>query len=447
MAPSLGVLPTGPSVRREATATFGYHLAALAAGALTNIVIARTLGPEGKGILSLLGYALFVSTSLGALGLQTASVQMIGKGRFLPGEVSIATGILSLATGLAAGLGMWLLLPRFRGTVPIEPILVVSTAVLVIPAMVRQNVTGVLLGLGRIGIFNLTHAVPSFLWAAAASILLLGLGGDVRDAALAWILVQLAGAGLGIGASYAAAPPRPRRTRACARALLGFGLPAYAAGLAWILVLRIDSFLLAAFRSAAEVGIYSVAVLIAEVVLHIPRSLTQVLNPRFASGETVSAARLASRASKAGSFPVLLVSIAIGASAWLLIPAVFGEEFAGSIAPLIWLLPGVLAIAIASPFVLYLVQQQGKPTWTGIAAGVALAVNVGLNLLLIPRHGVLGAAWASSIAYGVHAAVVVALFRRASHCTWKEVFVPVRRDLDVWTEGFRKLRRPPRGGS
>ena len=39
-------------------------------------------------------------------------------------------------------------------------------------------------------------------------------------------------------------------------------------------MLRVDSFILAAYRSAAEVGIYSVSVLIAEVVLHLPRSLT-----------------------------------------------------------------------------------------------------------------------------------------------------------------------------
>lgn len=446
MSRPFGPPTAGPSVRRQATATFAYHVAALGAGAVTNIVIARALGPEGKGILALLGTALFVATSLGALGLQAASVQMIGKERFRQGEVSFTTAALSLITGVAGAVGMMILLPRLRGTVPIEPILVIATAILVIPAMIRQNVTGVLLGLGRIGIFNLSQAIPSFLWAAAAAILLIGFGAGVREAALAWVFVQLAGAGLGIGASFAAAPPEANRAGPCARALLGFGLPAYAAGLAWILVLRVDSFLLAALRSASEVGIYSVSVLIAEVVLHVPRSLTQVLNPRFAAGEASSAGRLAVRASKVGSFPVILAAILLGASAWFLIPAVFGRDFAPSVAPLIWLLPGIIAIAVASPLSLYLVQQQGKPVWTGTAAGVALAVNVGLNLVLIPARGVTGAAWASSIAYAVHAAIILFLFRRASGRSWRELLVPGRRDLEVWIEGYRKLRGSAREG-
>ena len=85
-------------------------------------MIARTLGPSGKGVLALLGNGVFVATSLGALGLQAASVHMIGKGRFSKEEMAAGGTVSSLATGVVcARSGRWLLLPRFRGTIPLTP--------------------------------------------------------------------------------------------------------------------------------------------------------------------------------------------------------------------------------------------------------------------------------------------------------------------------------------
>jgi O-antigen/teichoic acid export membrane protein len=40
-----------------------------------------------------------------------------------------------------------------------------------------------------------------------------------------------------------------------------------------------------------------------------------------------------------------------------------------------------------------------------VATVTAALVNVGLNLLLIPRHGIIGAAWANGAAYAVQAAL------------------------------------------
>ncbi len=412
----------------------------MVAGAITNIVIARTLGPPGKGVLALLGYGVFVATSLGALGLQAASVYLIGKGRFSKEDIAGGATVLSLATGILCGVGTWILLPRFQGTVPLTPLMIGATALVVPPALLRLNLSGIFLGTGRMLAYNLSLTGLSLAWMLGTFVLLVPLRGDVQQAALLWSGIQIAGSLITLAVVYAGAPPHFRILRERLGALLGFGLRTYAANLIWIMVLRVDSFILAAYRSAAEVGIYSVAVLVAEVMLHLPRSLTLVLTRRFAQGEMLPAARLAARASRLGSMAVFGLGIALALLAQPIIPFIFGRGFASSVSPLLWLIPGIVSLAIASPLSLYLVQQRGKPVWTGASALVSLAVNVGLNLIWIPRHGAVGAAWASSIAYTIHAGIISVLFRNETGLSWGHLILPRQDDFRTWIDLISRRR-------
>lgn len=421
-------------VQREATSTFAFQIANMAAGALVNVMIARTLGPDGKGILALLGYGLFVATSLGALGGQAASIHLIGKGRFRKEEISGAVGLTSLVTGIVCAIATWLLFPRFRGTVPLTPVMIGVTAASVVPVMLRLNLSGIFLALGKISAYNITLSILSIGWMIGAAILLIPFHGGITSAVLLWAAVQFIGSLIGVAWVLKSAPPNLGGLMPALRSSLGFGLQTYAVNLIWILVLRVDSFILAHYRPTAEVGIYSVAVLVAEVVLNLPRSMTLPLMRRFASGELLPAARLAARASRIGGTGVFLLGAVMLLLARPLIPLIFGRPFAASVPPLQWLLPGILALAIVSPISLYLVQQRGKPIWTGTAASAGLIVNIGLNFLWIPRHGAVGAAWASSLSYALHMAIVVFLFRRETGLGWREILFPRREDVKIWLD-------------
>jgi O-antigen/teichoic acid export membrane protein len=430
----------GRTVRAEATSTFAFQIINMIAGAITNIVIARTLGPSGKGVLALLGYGVFVATSLGALGLQAASVYMIGKGRFTKEEIAGGVTAVGLVTGVLGALATWLLLPHFRGTVPLTPLMIGATALVVIPAILRLDLSGIFLGTGRMLAYNLSLTGLSLGWMIGAFVLLVPFRGDTQQAVLLWSGIQIVGSLITLAAVYAKAPPRLRGMWDRLPTLLSFGVRTYAANLVWIMVLRVDTFILAAYRSAGEVGVYSVAVLVAEVVLHLPRSLTLVLTRRFAAGDLLPAARMAARASRLGSMAVLVLGLCLAGLAGPVIPYIFGRGFAASVPPLLWLLPGVVSLSVASPLSLYLVQQRGKPVWTGVSALVALAIDVGLNVLWIPRHGAVGAAWASSVAYTVHAAIISLLFHRETGLGWGYLIVPTRDDFRTWMELISRRR-------
>jgi len=73
---------------------------------------------------------------------------------------------------------------------------------------------------------------------------------------------------------------------------------------------------------------------------------------------------------------------------------------------------------------------------------VALIGNLGLNLVLIPMWGIVGAALASTISYTAAAGLLVALFLRESRLSIADVLIPGVDDLQFfWGIAMHAARR------
>src|SRR5690606_10976931 len=57
--------------------------------------------------------------------------------------------------------------------------------------------------------------------------------------------------------------------------------------------------------------------------------------------------------------------------------------------------------------------QRGTPWMVSAVAGLALVINIGLAVVLVPEFGINGAAWASAIGYGVAILAGLAFFVRS----------------------------------
>ncbi|MGH2901548.1 MAG: polysaccharide biosynthesis C-terminal domain-containing protein, partial [Solirubrobacteraceae bacterium] len=69
----------------------------------------------------------------------------------------------------------------------------------------------------------------------------------------------------------------------------------------------------------------------------------------------------------------------------------------------------------------------------------ALLANVGLNLWLIPRYGIVGAALASLVSYGAEALGVAALFLFDSGRSARHAFALRASDLEPYRAQLRRL--------
>lgn len=166
---------------------------------------------------------------------------------------------------------------------------------------------------------------------------------------------------------------------------------------------NIDILILQYFTESVTVGIYKAALTVAEYLMFVPIAIQVAYihstSELWSKGEIDRINQLASRTTRyTAIFSVLLIiGLAVLAEPFMLV--YFGGGFGSAVLPLLILLPGALGWALARP--IYSIGQ-GKGTLRPliVSTGVAALLNAGLNMLLIPVYGMVGAAVATSIGYG-----------------------------------------------
>ncbi len=180
-------------------------------------------------------------------------------------------------------------------------------------------------------------------------------------------------------------------------------------GLSVVLILltaslyHVDILLLRPIAGSQATGYYRGALMIAEFLWFVPNALQMVFlhssSELWSKGETKRITALVSRATRYNLSLTLLLALGLAALASDFVPLYFGSEFEASVLPLLLLLPGALGFALARP-IFAVGQGKGELRILIAATGTAALMNLVMNLLLIPRFGMAGAAVATSTSYG-----------------------------------------------
>jgi O-antigen/teichoic acid export membrane protein len=187
------------------------------------------------------------------------------------------------------------------------------------------------------------------------------------------------------------------------------GIPAIGLMLGQAAVLRFDRILLGLYLAASAVGIYSVSATATEIVWLLPVGLAQILFHGFASKSVDALA--ATRARVASLAFAVVTAVAMYAIAPIAVDWLVGGQFADAVTPLRILLIGAVLFSSyqLDAYVLAARDRIGLAAAATIAGFSAMLL---LDLIAIPRYGIVGAAWASVIAYGLMAAVARAMVAR-----------------------------------
>jgi Membrane protein involved in the export of O-antigen and teichoic acid len=160
--------------------------------------------------------------------------------------------------------------------------------------------------------------------------------------------------------------------------------------------LRLDRLVLAIAVGSHSLGLFTVALAVPEALRVLPKAFGQVIADRGRSGiDSVDTARRNCRLVVAGHCAVLAVAASLG---WLLVPAVFGEGFSGArdVLVVVTLAEAVLSVHLMDQALLV---GFGRPYGIGIPQVVGAAVTIALDLIMIPKWGMQGAAWACLFGY------------------------------------------------
>ena len=223
-----------------------------------------------------------------------------------------------------------------------------------------------------------------------------------------------------------------------ARRSASFGLWQYISNIASYLVSRVDFFVVALYLGARGVGIYSVAAGLAEIVIRVAAEVGTMLYPVFASGElepdqSAAAVRIVLFASAA-------IGLALAGTSNFVLHILYGPKFGEAAPALRWLMLGAVAWSTIHITWTY-VSSTGRPQVGALVFTGCAVVDVGLNMWLLPRLGVIGASISASIAYLAGAAVFLLLFCRASGCSTWGALIPTAADARRLYDGLVDARR------
>jgi O-antigen/teichoic acid export membrane protein len=190
------------------------------------------------------------------------------------------------------------------------------------------------------------------------------------------------------------APPEPLR-------FWRFTGPRGLAALAQITIQRIDIVLVAVMRGPAQAAVYTAATRFLVAGQFGNQAISMAAQPRFTEMFTRGDHQAANRVYQATTawlvvltWPLYLLAVAFGPQ----VIAVFGRSYSAGAAVMV-ILGLTMLLATACGQVDMVLVTTGRSSWSLLNGLLAVGVNVGLDLILIPRYGIVGAAagWSAAI--------------------------------------------------
>lgn len=414
---------------------------------LLEVVYARFLGPSGRGQISLCMMVLGCGVLVGGLGgeipiLLWSADEKRKTSEWLPSV--IVCGLMGSALACSLWVAMfWFWHPAFlRG---INSSLATLVLIAIPLSTFGTYALSLLIGLNRIRERSLLVVVNQFITLILAALFLslfhataqLAMLAVLAGLVIAMVFVRIFLRGqLKFHRGDRPAVPEVKKA-------LDLGLRGQLGNVATYFNYRLDVFIVNYYLNTAAVGLYAVGVMVSEAIWQVPNAAAMALVPRTAREQGPSGVEFTCLVCRQVLSMALLAAIVVaGLSAWV-IPLVFGESFRASVAVIWWILPGTVALA-ASKVMCADLMARGMPEYSSIFAFVTLSVTVVLDLVLIPRMGIQGAALASSAAYFTNTALVAIVLKRKLGVTWKALLVPSLAELapyrQVWDRVAGRLR-------
>lgn len=393
--------------------TAGASIAATCIGAVASIMIARSLGPVGRGDWAMISSLATLMGTVGTLGLPAAGAYAIARARAAD-RPAMAGAALTLAALMATavfavyalvGIG----LRPGTGSVGVLLMGAVIAGTLLVHAVAQQ----LLLTASTVRWFALAQLVPNCVMLAVVGGLAasghLNLAATVIASAIATTIGALVA--VLVLRRRAASWIRPSRAWAGMRPYLGYALLSFGVTSLTQITQRVDILIVGGYLGSRPAGLYAVAAQIGDVLLVVPAALGFVIFRRGAldmQNHWPDALRMIALTGGLG----VLAAGTVAVFAAPVVRAVFGAEYLGAVDALRLLLIGIAALGAQGVVSAY-VAARGRPRAVFAAWATAAVVNIGLNLAVVPDHGIEGAAAVSSLSYmlvlGLHVRPLLAV--------------------------------------
>ncbi len=432
---------------KDSVLTFSQQFLSLVLGFATSIILARSLGRSGVGILTLTFLFSTLTITFVRFGVPAATTYLLGSHKYdLPEALSNAISISffqSLLGVLAAATILLFFKDQVLKNVDIRYL---YWMLIVIPInLTNANLRAIFQALQDFKSFNIT-ALFQLAWVTLLLVaLLLFQAISIQNVIFINIAASLLTLILIVYLLHRHIPLSKLRLGvhpAYLRDSLQYGAKVYTSSIFTFFNYKQDRFLLNSYLSPASVGVYNIGANLGERLWLVSQSISTVLFPKIASlrGDEKQRRWMTPFITRHIFTGTAIAAVFLYWSSPFLIQLLYGSEFAAASDVLRIILPGVVFLTI-SRIVANDIAGRGRPGINTILAGVALVINLIANLLLISRFGIRGAAWASTISYTANAILKTIIYSHIAGVSWFSLFIIRFSDLQVWKHLIVESRR------
>jgi len=395
-------------------------------GYLTRIVLARFLSADCYGLLNL-GLAGFsIAAAIAALGLGSGVIRYVSyyKGKGEEGKIkgTIYSALkISLPVALAFSFLLysgsdWLAIHVFHDQA-LSPVLKIFS--FAIPfAILAGNFISVTIGFQDLRYNIYVHDISENAVRLIAIVILLSLGFGLLGAAWGWCIATMSTPFLALYFLEKRVFPlfrRKTKPEPMGKELFAFSWPLLLVGFSGLILEWTDTLMLGYFTTSSDVGIYNAALPTARLVQTIPGLFAVIFMPVIS--ELFSRGRYEDIKDMYSIVTKWILSLVIPAFLLMVLfaPSVlrifFGAEYTEGAAALAILTIGYLFISLfglTDP----ILEAYGRTKVTMGCHFLTAAINVVLNLYLIPIYGITGAALATGSSFAVRSFILFAFVYR-----------------------------------
>jgi O-antigen/teichoic acid export membrane protein len=386
---------------RKVAETFVTRILSIGVGLIISVIVARILGPEGRGLYAVAVTIGAMGVQFGNLGLHASNTYYVARDRsLLPGLVG-NTIVVSFAFGSLGIALTWITFFFWPNLAPVHDALLILSLIYVPFGLAYLLLQNLLLGLQEVSSYNKIELATKILGVSLLGTIVFLTEVTVEKVFLAglvtliisfvWAFWQLK--------FYLVMAPAP--SLALFRETIYYGLKAYLAAFFTFLVIRVDLLMVKYILGAEQTGYYSIAVNMADMVYMLPVITGTILFPKLAAITSQSEKWVLTR--RVALFLALLILILASGVALLAEPVIellFGKVFVPAVPAFRWLMPGIFVLSVNTIFMNFF-ASIGMPLITVYSPMIALVINIMLNMKLIPLYGIVGASFSSVVAYSM----------------------------------------------
>lgn len=399
---------------------------------MTSVIIARNLGPEGRGIYSLTLLLPTLIFSFSNCGVGVAIVYFIGRRECSLEEILSCSITLSLFLGAFSTLIGLATIPFLTKSIlsGVPPLYIFCLLATVPIQLFCGYANNILLGTKRITQYNLTLLFEKLFFLALLLLFFMVLKLDVLEAVGSKVVVCLFVALLLFGLNKRLVKNLSIRLyMPCIKKLLKFGVQSHLGQIFVFLNYRFDMFILNAFLNPLAVGYYAIAAGLTERLWLISMSLSTVLLPEISSAQSDKELTLLTPiVTRITLFLTSLAALIIFIFSKQIVLILYSDKFLQSVQPMRILLLGTVALSISRVLAVD-ITGRGKPLINSYLSAITAVITIILNVIFIPRIGLIGAAWASTIAYVLQMIGRIVAYNRLSGNKTIQIFLLRRSDL------------------